>query len=106
MRDGIGWEIAAVALGIAMPAMICGLTRMATRTIAGAHAGVPARPSLPARLYVRVDKKQVGNGRHCGSCNQQAPYGYGDRCRQAASQTFNIPVVATRNVERGTIGLP
>ena len=27
-----------------------------------------SRPS-----YVRVGKKQVGNYRHCGSCNQQAP---------------------------------
>jgi hypothetical protein len=48
-RDGIGWEIAAVALGIATPAMIYGLTRMATRTIAGAHArGYP--PALRFRL--------------------------------------------------------
>jgi hypothetical protein len=37
-RDSIGWEIAAVVLDIATPAMICGLPRLATRTIAGAHA--------------------------------------------------------------------
>src|SRR4029077_16873712 len=87
VRDGTGWEIAAVALGIA-----------------DAHArGYPPALRFRLRLYVRVDKKQVGKGPPWGSFNQQPPYGYGDKCRHAASQTFDIPVVATRNVERGTI---
>ena len=56
--------------------------------------------------YVRVGEKQVSTCCHCGSCNQQAPYGDGDGRRHGTSHAFGIPMVARRNVGRETIGSP